>query len=815
MMILTGSLYAFNHPEIKWRSVASEHFIINFYDRTEPAVYAAWKIAEQEYKSLSEIYDFTEHDKINIALADYDDYSNGYASWTNGAIMIWITDSRFDLRGNNTWLRNVITHELTHIVTLEKQSKLQLLDWALSLGYQSPHSDIDLAVPVATSMFWPEWFAEGIAQRESERAGNDSRDARREMLLRDATLFSKPLSLAEMGHFNHNSIGNELVYNQGFSFIKFIENKIGTKRLEEIFNDGRQTTFFPKNFTDYFFEHAGFTLESVYNEWLDTVRADGKKLVPANPTRMNVVWDKGFLNSQPKISSDGKLVGWLSNDKDDYDRTDLLIAPRNNTKKTRRIQWAKQSWDFSPDGQKVYYIKSHTPNESGSYINDIFVMDLKSGVEKHLVKNARAYDLAVSPDNMSLVWIQYREGAFSLVRSAIDGRDRATVVEGKIGEPLWYLSFNPNDPNQIAATHIVDGKTRLVIIGIEDKSMIEVTGAYANEESPFWAKDNRIYYCADYDGVFNIYSIDPYEKDCIRHTSTETGLFSPFVTDSGSLLCSEYRNKGFRIVSCNMSGELYEIPDSSGAVFKPLPTPRGKVSIRSYQYQPKLLRSVWELQTGLSVTDRYGKLENMQNSSAFRNFTDSLSYLITATIYKSQSDALEKRSRWMALEAVVDIEGDTAVKHEHSAEYRCAFNPFVNKKQFSFLNKSASGAHLISNEDLVSSIHAYESLSGNPLHTHTESGDSSSSRSVITELIPGIGWTTLEHTVSMGLNLQGILANSIVPAIIYTDGFAQWQLMRDLYLEFDPVFQFYTYTLFSGNFLSSSVFPLTLAWSTS
>ena len=162
-------------------------------------------------------------------------------------------------------------------------------------------------------------------------------------------------------------------------------------------------------------------MPDLLNEWLDTVRADGKKLVPANPTRMNVVWDKGFLNSQPKISSDGKLVGWLSNDKDDYDRTDLLIAPRNNTKKTRRIQWAKQSWNFSPDGQKVYYIKSHTPNESGSYINDIFVMDLKSGVEKHLVKNARAYDLAVSPDNMSIVWIQYREGAFSLVRSAING----------------------------------------------------------------------------------------------------------------------------------------------------------------------------------------------------------------------------------------------------------------------------------------------------------------------------------------------------------------------------------------------------------
>jgi len=45
------------------------------------------------------------------------------------------------------------------------------------------------------------------------------------MLLKDAIMSGKQLTLDEMGHFNHNDIGNEMVYNQGFSFIKFIEQK--------------------------------------------------------------------------------------------------------------------------------------------------------------------------------------------------------------------------------------------------------------------------------------------------------------------------------------------------------------------------------------------------------------------------------------------------------------------------------------------------------------------------------------------------------------------------------------------------------------
>jgi hypothetical protein len=94
-------------------------------------VYAVWKIAEEVYSVLVEEYGFKLPEPISISLADYDDYSNGWADWTSSNIMIWITDIRFDLRGNTTWLSNVLTHELTHIIRLQLKKSMQLMDFYL------------------------------------------------------------------------------------------------------------------------------------------------------------------------------------------------------------------------------------------------------------------------------------------------------------------------------------------------------------------------------------------------------------------------------------------------------------------------------------------------------------------------------------------------------------------------------------------------------------------------------------------------------------------------------------------------------------
>ena len=108
------------------------------------------------------------------------------------------------------------------------------MDWSLGLQYMSPNVNVAYIEPVALTTFFPMWFSEGTAQLRAEQMGSDCWDSRRDMILRCAALNNTMLSLDEMGHFTHDIIGSEMVYNQGYAFTKYLETKIGKSKVAKI-----------------------------------------------------------------------------------------------------------------------------------------------------------------------------------------------------------------------------------------------------------------------------------------------------------------------------------------------------------------------------------------------------------------------------------------------------------------------------------------------------------------------------------------------------------------------------------------------------
>jgi hypothetical protein len=858
--------FAFNHPEIQWRSVTTSHFIIHYYDKTEPAVYATWKIAEEAYAALSVLYEYDEREKISIALADYDDYSNGFASWTNGSIVLWVNDLRFELRGNSTWLRNVITHELAHIVTLEKKSRTQMLDWVLGFDYESPSDTVSLAEPFATTRLWPEWFAEGTAQLESARRGNDCWDSRRDMLLLDAVASGRALSLDEMGHFNHNSIRSELVYNQGFSFVKYIESKIGTAGLVRLWNSGRNTALFMNTFKSLFFDQTGLRLDALYRQWMDSLAAAAKKRVPAAPTQATMVWDKGFYNYLPKVSSDARWWGWLTSNKDDFGRTDLVIAPCGGTDNPIIIQWALSSWDFSPDGRRVYFIRQREPSDHGSFYNDLYVLDLSTKSERRLTRGARLYDVAVSPDNRKIACVQFRSGAYSIVQFDIEGGGWETIVQGTLGEPFLGLSFSPvktivakpasapaakdtagsaatdtlsakkdsaaapaavpaatQPPPEymLATSKIINGRARICIVGAESKALTLCGPAADQQEFPYWAKDGRIYFDADYDGVFNIYSMNPDGSGLLRHTSAAGGMFQPFLDNSGKLLCARFAGQAFSIVACDKSGAPYAPQDSQACSFLPVPRPRGEVTIKSRPYEGKLLRAALELQSFLSVKDDAGTFARAVSKNGFSAWSDTAGIQAGTSLVISRSDALGRKDLSFALTGVAIHPGieitdsswkDTAVAgHSHALLRPPDFVGSVGqalmqgrRPQHKFIG---NGAASLLNDALLGKHFAAAVAAGQ----QSSSSDSGSGLSTkwIPVLAPGIALQNRTQEISLAFEAQAVIA-LLVPAYLSVAGQGLWQMARDWYFAASP--QALVYVMAFGN--TSVMLPFGLVWLT-
>jgi len=225
---------------------------------------------------------------------------------------------------------------------------------------------VSLAEPFATTRFWPNWLAEGAAQLESARRGNDCWDSRRDMLLTDAVLSGRQFSLDEMGYFNHTSLGDELVYNQGFSFLKFIESRIGTPAMVRIWNDARGSSLFMRNFRSYFAEQTGQRLEDLYQVWLDSVTTAARRARSgqshANRSRV------GQRHIQPPAEGLGRreMVGLA------HQRKGRIRPHRPGDRtvwKARAkfvVQWALTSWDFTPDSKNVYFLKSRELSENGS-----------------------------------------------------------------------------------------------------------------------------------------------------------------------------------------------------------------------------------------------------------------------------------------------------------------------------------------------------------------------------------------------------------------------------------------------------------------
>ena len=130
----------FIHPELKWYTIETKHFYIDYHDGEERTAQMVAKIAEEMYGPVTSLYHHEPTQKVSFVIFDNDDYSNGETYFFDNKIDIWASNLDFALRGTHNWLRNVVTHEFTHDVELQTAMKFGrqipaiYLQW---LGYEA------------------------------------------------------------------------------------------------------------------------------------------------------------------------------------------------------------------------------------------------------------------------------------------------------------------------------------------------------------------------------------------------------------------------------------------------------------------------------------------------------------------------------------------------------------------------------------------------------------------------------------------------------------------------------------------------------
>ena len=227
-----------NQSDLKWKTAGTEHF--QFIYPVEYSTHAA-KVsayAEAVYDSVTSRYN-KPLPRISAVLNNAL-YSNGSAIPSENAINLWLTNWDFKIRSSHGWVSDVVTHEFSHLVSIESGSKIVPNLYGFQFSYtdyynERTRSDFVTMIPFTLQ---PLWFAEGTAQYESSRMGFDAWDTHRDMLLRTAALNDSLMPLPYMHEFSDNSLLAELgPYTQGFSLVLYIVKHYGDEAIPKIWHE--------------------------------------------------------------------------------------------------------------------------------------------------------------------------------------------------------------------------------------------------------------------------------------------------------------------------------------------------------------------------------------------------------------------------------------------------------------------------------------------------------------------------------------------------------------------------------------------------
>jgi hypothetical protein len=644
----------YNHPELKWRSFTTEHFVLQFTEGLDSIATLAAQVAEQIHGPLCRLYKYEPDTRVTLIFQDTDDIANAASYFMNNKIFFWATAMDWDLRGTHDWVRNVVTHEYTHMIQLGASRKwarripsgyFQWLDYESErrpdVLYGYPNRIVSYPYPSVTI---PPWFAEGTAQFQLTGKGYDFWDSHRDMLLRSAILSGRLLSYDEMGYFGKNGLESEMVYNQGFSLTKYIVAEAGsTDVLGEV--SAAMQAFYPISFSHALKKTTSKSGEEWYRLWKARLEQDYGALrdgIASTVVPTDTIPTTGSVNLFPRMSPDGKSVAFISNRGRDYESQAALYVYDFETKKVKKLsEGAQGGLCWLPDGSGILFSRRAMDRRTGSLQFDLYLYLLADKKQIRVTKGLRAESVDISADGKTLAFTINQRGNRDLAlmpmpRDLTSKHYKALSADaitcrhhGELTLQYYHPRWSPDGTRLVMAFNEGEGRNIAIFSVSPNRDSLELEKIIPGDnlelrDPTFYGDENHLLVAYDVSGISNIYQMDLVTDERQPLTSVIGGAYYPDASADKLVFC-DFTGEGFRVCAIEHPQPIKPLPyhlDSKTYISQvPVLPHENRISvpeINSYKprfdnlyWFPRLMVDYGRVKAGtyLWLTDILGKLD--------------------------------------------------------------------------------------------------------------------------------------------------------------------------------------------------------------
>lgn len=532
----------FHDPDLRWRTLTTEHFAIHYHDGSAALAHELAGIAEAVHRRLVPRLQWQPGERTEVVIDDRVDASNGMATpLPRNTVVLYPTPpvGTSIIGDYDNWLELLFTHEYTHTLHLDRAEGAPA--WLRRV--------FGRLIPLFPNLLQPPWLIEGLATHEETdhgRAIGRGQASLFRALMREETAHGlKPLR--QVNQPLESWPMNTSRYLYGVYFYRYLAARYGEDRITGLVRD-YSDNLIPFQINNNSMDVLGSDLSRQWDAFAAWLHADFDPEISAIRARgegpQQRLTHHGYFASAPRLATNGDLY-YLRNDARSEPR--LMRLPAGGGPAQTVANSRATGFDLHPTAGIVSAELDRV--RSTNLLADLYHIDPVSGRKRQLTHGARYVRAAWTADGRHILAVHNAAGRQALHRLDADGRLQAILWQGGDHSVIGGLDASPDGRHLAASVWRPNGLWNLELFDLQTRRWHQLTHDQDIETQPRFSADGRhVLFSADYGGVFNLREMDLVDGRIRTLSNLAGGSLGGKRGADGTLYLSALGRNGFDIL---------------------------------------------------------------------------------------------------------------------------------------------------------------------------------------------------------------------------------------------------------------------------